>query len=270
MNKVVFGNLGLLDIYLSDQILISEGNELVLMGKDEYETINKLSSLEYPIYFTYHELLNKISYDKDLSYSKKISYLDTIQTSLDVLIQYIDDYEEENNRICFLIDNIYERYEIIKSQTVYTWGEKAIFLFDELVDGFRTARKYLYFRPSYLTPPLYPLLNLKMNEYLDDSDSEDSYDLDGSEDSDNLDGSEDSDNLDGSGEEESEREPDLVEIDFEGVEYLEDESNSDVYNTSHQLVGKWNDDGNDIIWKSDKFKGIHESDSEKNTLNKLD
>ena len=83
--------------------------------------------------------------------------------------------------------NFEKRYEIIKSQTVYTWGEKAIFLFDELVDGFRTARKYLYFRPTYLTPPLYPLLNLKMNEYLDNSDSEDSYDLDESDDSDNLD-----------------------------------------------------------------------------------
>ena len=47
MNKIVFGNLGLLDIYLRDQVLISEGNELSLMGKDDYDTVEKLSSLEY-------------------------------------------------------------------------------------------------------------------------------------------------------------------------------------------------------------------------------
>lgn len=163
MNKIVFGNLGLLDIYLSDQVLISEGNELSLMGKDDYDTVEKLSSLEYPIYFTYHELLNKISYDKDLSYTKKIYYLDKIYESLDVLIQYIDDYDEESSRICFIIDNIYERHEKVKSQTVYTWGEKAIFLFDDLVDSFRTASKYLYFSP----PTLYPLMYLKPGETLE-------------------------------------------------------------------------------------------------------
>ena len=174
MNKIVFGNLGLLDIYIQDQILISEGNELSLMGKEDYNIVGKLQSLEYPIYFTYHELLNKISYDKDLSYSKKISYLDKIYESLDVLIQYIDDYEEENNKICFIIDNIYERYEKVKSQTVYTWGENMIFIFDNLVDSFRNTRKYLYF-----TPTLYPLIYLKPGEFLEnegecDSDSDDS------------------------------------------------------------------------------------------------
>ena len=31
------------------------------MGKDDYDTVEKLSSLEYPIYFTYR-LLNKINH----------------------------------------------------------------------------------------------------------------------------------------------------------------------------------------------------------------
>tara|TARA_B100000427_G_C15392409_1_gene543922 strand:- start:300 stop:806 length:507 start_codon:yes stop_codon:yes gene_type:complete len=49
----------------------------------------------------------------------------------------------------------------------------------------------------------------------------------------------------------------FVEVDFEGVEYLEDEDTSDIYNASHQLVGKWNEDGDDIIWASDTFKTVH-------------
>ena len=127
MNKIVFGNLGLLDVYLNNQILIAEGNELALIGKEEYETIEKITSLEYPIYYTYHELLTMISCNNDLSYSKKLYYIEKIIETLDVLIQYIDDYKEEDSRICYIIDGIYERYEIVKSQTVYTWGEKGFF-----------------------------------------------------------------------------------------------------------------------------------------------
>ena len=51
----------------------------------------------------------------------------------------------------------------------------------------------------------------------------------------------------------------FVEIDFEGVEYLEDEDTSNIYNASHQLVAKWNVDGDDFIWKSETFKTVHDT-----------
>jgi len=51
----------------------------------------------------------------------------------------------------------------------------------------------------------------------------------------------------------------FVEIDFEGVEYLEDENTSNIYNASHQLVAKWNEDGDDFIWESETFKTVHDT-----------
>jgi hypothetical protein len=54
-------------------------------------------------------------------------------------------------------------------------------------------------------------------------------------------------------------ETNYVEVDFEGIEYLEDEDTSNIYNTSHVLVGKWNEDGDDIIWASDSAKADHDS-----------
>ena len=51
----------------------------------------------------------------------------------------------------------------------------------------------------------------------------------------------------------------FVEVDFDGVEYLEDEQTANIYNVSHELVGKWNEDGDDIIWASDKFKIAHDT-----------
>ena len=54
-------------------------------------------------------------------------------------------------------------------------------------------------------------------------------------------------------------ETNYVEIDFEGIEYLEDEDTSNIYNTSHDLVGKWDDDGTEIIWLSESAKADHDS-----------
>ena len=50
-------------------------------------------------------------------------------------------------------------------------------------------------------------------------------------------------------------------IDFEGVEYLEDEDTADLYNTSYKKVGKWNEDCDDIIWESPEYKEEHEQKS---------
>ena len=262
MNKIVFANLGLLDIYLQDQKLISEGCELTLIDKDDYDTVSKIKELEYPIYYTYNEVLNIVTYDEDLSYSMKVDYLEKVCDSLDVLIQYIDDYHEnENTRICYIIDNIYARYELVKSQVLYKnpLAEKAVFLFDQLVDSFREANRYLYFSPT----SFYPLMNLKPGNFLDDSD--DSWRSDSGEE--NIsDGSDDSEKDEGDDEdssvedEELEKDPSkFVEVDYEGVEYLEDEENSDIYNASHQLVGKWNDEGDKIVWSSDSFRKAHET-----------
>ena len=51
----------------------------------------------------------------------------------------------------------------------------------------------------------------------------------------------------------------FVEVDYEGVEYLEDEETSNIYNVSHQLIGKWNEDGDEIIWADDTFKKVHDT-----------
>lgn len=171
MNKTAIANLGFLDVYLPGQKLISEGCELSLIDRDDYDTVSNVKDLEYPIYYTYSEILNLISYDNDLSYKKRLNYLERLYESLDVLIRYIDDYnEKENTRLCYIVDNIYERHEIVKSQTLYTnpWSEKIVLFFDELVDGFRLAGKYLYHPPISCFP-----LHSKMVYDSDDSEYDD-------------------------------------------------------------------------------------------------
>ena len=49
------------------------------------------------------------------------------------------------------------------------------------------------------------------------------------------------------------------EISFEGVVYYEEEETGKIYNVHHQEVGKWNSDGDDIIWISPELKEAHEN-----------
>ncbi len=51
----------------------------------------------------------------------------------------------------------------------------------------------------------------------------------------------------------------FVEVDYDGVEYLEDEETSNLYNAAHQLIGKWNEDGDKILWSSDSFRVAHDT-----------
>ena len=51
----------------------------------------------------------------------------------------------------------------------------------------------------------------------------------------------------------------FVEVDYDGVEYLEDEETSNLYNAAHQLIGKWNEDGDEVIWSSESYRLAHET-----------
>lgn len=187
MNKLAYDNLKLLDEAYSDSLfLISDNNILNLIEKDNFDTCSKIKSLEYPIYFTYHHILNIVDYDKDISYKNKMNLLEMIENSLDNLIDYLNDYVEERENITIIIDDIYERYDIVKVNQKHNYFERIVYLFDDIVDGFRMAEKYLYFSPlSY-----YPLMNIKPGEFLDDEgecDSEETEDTESDTDNSNSD-----------------------------------------------------------------------------------
>lgn len=167
MNKLAYDNLKLLDEVYSDSLfLISDNDILSLIEKDSFDTCSKIQSLEYPIFFTYHHILNIVDYDKDISYKNKMKLLTMIENSLNNIINYLDDYEENKSesKITNMLDDIYERLDIVKKNHKHNYLEKFIYLFDDIVDGFRTAEKYLYFSPmSY-----YPLMNVKPGDFVDD------------------------------------------------------------------------------------------------------
>ena len=213
MNTIAFDNLKIINNYNNNNYLIADGNLLSLIEKDDYDPVNKLSSLEYPIYFTFHHLLNLILDDNSLSYQYRINLLENINYSLYQLMDFITDLDEketeENKTLIDIINNIDERYDIISEKIKYTYCEKFILMFDNIIEGFKEAGKYLYLsgRPYVL--------------YSDDE------------------------------------EKDFVEIMFEGINYLEDENTRRIYTLDHNLIGKWDENCETILWRNDLCKGNH-------------
>jgi hypothetical protein len=229
MNVTALENLTVLNEKKSEtHSLLADGNVLSLIEKDSFDPVSKLQSLEYPIFFTYHHIFNILSYDRSISYYQKKYLLELIDESLENMMDFIHDYDEENQLLIEIISDIGDKFDIVRERTIYKKCESMIHLFDDLVDACRLAGKCLYFSPR----PYDILYDLEPGEFYDSVDDTSS---------------------------DSSNEENFDDIEFEGVTYSEDNRFSKIYNKDHKLVGKWNDDCDDIIWLDDECKVEHES-----------
>jgi len=228
MNVTALDNLKVLNEKKSEtHSLLADGNVLSLIEKDSFDPLCKLQSLEYPIFFTYHHIFNILTHDRSISYYQKKYLLEQIEASLENLMDFIHDYDEENQLLIEIISDIGDKFDIVRERTIYKKCESMIHLFDDLVDACRLAGKCLYFSPR----PYDILYDLEPGEFYDSVDDTSS---------------------------DSSNEENFDDIEFEGVTYSEDNRFSKIYNKDHKLVGKWNDDCDDIIWLDDECKVEHE------------
>ena len=231
MNQIAYDNLKLLDTKYSDSLLLmSDNNILSLIEKDDFDTCSQIKFLEYPLYFTYHQILNIIQYDNDISYKNKRVLLSMIDNSLDNLIDYINDYEEENDTLLTMIDDIFSRTEKVTEDTKYNSTlERFIYFFDDMVDRFRLANKYLYFSQNIHSP----LMNLMPGHYVEDEgecDSDDEEDDDKDQDDkdqDELDELDDQDQDEDDQDEDEDEDQDEEDEDKDQDEEDEDEDDED-------------------------------------------
>lgn len=56
-----------------------------------------------------------------------------------------------------------------------------------------------------------------------------------------------------------EDERNLCEIDYDGVEYLEDTDSGEIFNSKKQKIGEWDENGDVVIWENDTFRIAHEA-----------
>jgi len=155
LDKTAVGNLKLLNNLndnLKECLLIIDGNKLEKSADENYDKIINLRELEYPIYFTFNQLLNSIRYSnlyKIEGYSTKdlIRLMDNaIDSIVDMLVNCEDDPNCDN--FTNIIDNIDEKFIILKDRYQTCSMCKIIETFNDYLDSicetFSKSNHYLY------------------------------------------------------------------------------------------------------------------------------
>ena len=160
LNNIAISNLELLcelDDNIEEYNLVVDGNNIQRSTDENYDGIFSLRELEYPIYFSFHQLLNSLRYSnlyKIEEYkTSEIIYLldDSIDKVVDILDKTQDD--PQNNVLCQIIDDVDDKYDILRERHDSCSFWKAYETLNDYLDTFCEALKecnrYLYVSSMY-------------------------------------------------------------------------------------------------------------------------
>ena len=125
MEETLIQNLQVLrdsDKFLSNQFKIS--NLSFTTSEDEvYDQIYTPEQLEYPIYFTFHELIHGIhkTYTSTFQGYTRCELLEQLDEAVDVLFEYYSNLEEENPRFEHMIEGLDYKIHFLKLYSRYGW-----------------------------------------------------------------------------------------------------------------------------------------------------
>jgi hypothetical protein len=160
LNNIAISNLELLcdlDDNIEEYNLVVDGNNIQRSTDENYDGIFSLRELEYPIYFSFHQLLNSLRYSnlyriEDYKTSEIIQLLDeSIDKVVDILDKTQDD--PQNNVLCQIIDDVDDKYDILRERhdTCSFW--KVYETLNDYLDTFSEAlmecNRYLYVSSKY-------------------------------------------------------------------------------------------------------------------------
>lgn len=160
LNNIAISNLELLgdlDDNVEEYNLVVDGNNIQRSTDENYDGIFSLRELEYPIYFSFHQLLNSLRYSnlyriEDYKTSE-IIYL--IDDSIDKVVNILDKTQDDphNNVLCQIIDDIDDKYDILRERHDSCSFWKAYETLNDYLDTFSEALKecnrYLYVSSIY-------------------------------------------------------------------------------------------------------------------------
>ena len=125
LEEIAFHNLQFLndrDDFLANRYKIDK-NQLV---KEDDDTVYTLDDLEYPIFFTFHQLMNHVhsSYEPRFHGKTKKELLDMFEIALDTINEYYVETDNSNKRFENVIDDIDDK--ITFNQKEYQVTEELI------------------------------------------------------------------------------------------------------------------------------------------------
>ena len=156
LNEIALQNLKLLN-NLNDNLkecqLVIEGNKLMESSDENYDKIVNLRELEYPIYFTFNQLLTSLRYSNlyklDGYSTKDLLYL--MDNAIDSIVDMLENTEEDPNNDNFtdIIDDIDAKFIVIRDryETCSIWKVVETFndYLDSICEGLKECNRYIYF-----------------------------------------------------------------------------------------------------------------------------
>lgn len=213
MDVLAVNNLKVLNSLTGDPQsfnLIVDGKTLSLSEDENYEGLINLKELEFPIYFSFNQILNSIKYSNfyRIEGYKTGELIKLIDSSIDNIVQIMEKMQDDPyyNQLIDTIDDIDEKYVTLNNRYQTCSIGKIVDMFNENLDSICEALKecnrYLYFSEPTIGLDFTKLVNSETGEenpnliYDGDKlevkdDSENSDDSDDSDDSENSDDNED-------------------------------------------------------------------------------
>lgn len=142
-----------LNTNLNECQLVIDGNKITKSTDENYDKIINLRELEYPIYYTFNQLLNSIRYSnlyKIEGYKTK-DLIRLMDNAIDCIVDMLESCEQDPNHDNFtdIIDNIDEKFIILRNryETCSIWRITETFndYLDSICEGFSECNRYLYF-----------------------------------------------------------------------------------------------------------------------------
>jgi len=160
LNNIAIGNLELLnglDDNVEEYNLVVDGNIIQRSTDNNYDGIFSLRELEYPIYFSFHQILNSLRYSNlyRVEEYKTSEIIQLLDESIDNVINLLDKTQDDpqNNVLCRIIDDVDDKYDILRERhdTCSFW--KAYETFNDYLDTFcevlKGCNRYLYVSSIY-------------------------------------------------------------------------------------------------------------------------
>jgi hypothetical protein len=123
LEESAYNNLKFLqnkELFLSNKYSIQ--NQLFINKEGEsFDTIYSFADLEYPIFFTFHQILNHVntSYNNKFMSHSKQEVIHLLETALETLFEYNIQIDEKNEHFEQLLDDLDEKIFFIKQYYKY-------------------------------------------------------------------------------------------------------------------------------------------------------
>ena len=175
LNNIAISNLELLcdlDDNVEEYNLVVDGNNIQRSTDENYDGIFSLRELEYPIYFSFHQLLNSLRYSNlyrvENYKTSEIIYLldDSIDKIVDILSKTEDD--PHNNVLCQIIDDVDDKYDILRERhdscSFWKVYETLNDYLDTFCEALKECNRYLYVSSISKYYPVLELMNKETGE----------------------------------------------------------------------------------------------------------